>query len=138
MWYALVQDEQLGPMPAHEVQQLFEQNVIVSDTLVWRAGMNDWVALCQLPEFMHLFSEGDKTVAADFDTLFGELDDDDRTLLGEGLADAPDLGAAVDALLSDPPAAAGPEAPDPAADDEMTIGVPAPPGLRGPRRRARR
>ena len=43
MWYALVQDEQLGPMSVEELFNLQAQEVINRDTMVWREGLSSWM-----------------------------------------------------------------------------------------------
>ncbi|MCA9559439.1 MAG: DUF4339 domain-containing protein, partial [Myxococcales bacterium] len=63
MWYALVQNEQLGPMPLGELLQLLSQEVVNAETLVWQEGMGSWMPLADNDEFAHLFEGVERTVA---------------------------------------------------------------------------
>jgi hypothetical protein len=42
-WYYLRDDETIGPLPAAELRRLFRAGKLGAETLVWRAGMKDWV-----------------------------------------------------------------------------------------------
>ncbi|MCA9546714.1 MAG: DUF4339 domain-containing protein, partial [Myxococcales bacterium] len=54
VWYALVQDEQLGPMSMQELGELFTQGVVTVDTFIWREGMAEWKPLTQVDEFLEI------------------------------------------------------------------------------------
>ena len=47
-WYYLQGDETIGPLPAAELRRLFRAGKLGSETLVWRAGMKDWVPASSL------------------------------------------------------------------------------------------
>ncbi len=47
-WYYLRDDETIGPLPAAELRRLFRAGKLGSETLVWRAGMKDWVPASSL------------------------------------------------------------------------------------------
>ena len=59
MWYALVQDEQLGPMSFNEVIDFYYKDIITSETLLWREGLAEWASISQLREFKDLLFQGD-------------------------------------------------------------------------------
>ena len=59
MWYALVQDEQLGPMSFNEVIDFYYKDIITSETLLWREGLAEWAPISQLREFKDLLFQGD-------------------------------------------------------------------------------
>ncbi|MCB9548550.1 MAG: DUF4339 domain-containing protein [Myxococcales bacterium] len=54
MWYALVQDEQLGPMPDSELVELYLKGVVADQTLVWNANLPDWKPFSEVPDLMEL------------------------------------------------------------------------------------
>ena len=47
-WYYLRGDETIGPLPAAELRGLFRAGKLGPETLVWRAGMKDWVPASSL------------------------------------------------------------------------------------------
>lgn len=47
-WYYLRGDETIGPLPAAELRRLFRAGKLTPETLVWRAGMQDWVPASSL------------------------------------------------------------------------------------------
>jgi len=59
MWYALVQEEQLGPMSFNEVIDFYYKDIITSETLLWREGLKEWVPIIQVQEFKELLFQGD-------------------------------------------------------------------------------
>ena len=59
MWYALVHDEQLGPMPDTELAELHAQGVVSDDTLVWTATMSDWRPVSEVAEIQTLIADPD-------------------------------------------------------------------------------
>ena len=50
-WYYSIDGSQQGPMNAHQLRQELQGGRLSGDTPVWRAGMADWVAASQIPEF---------------------------------------------------------------------------------------
>lgn len=59
MWYALVHDEQLGPMPDTELAELHTQGVVSDSTLVWTATMSDWRPVSEVAEIQALIADPD-------------------------------------------------------------------------------
>jgi predicted Zn finger-like uncharacterized protein len=49
-WYVAIDDRQVGPLAAAAVKSRWESGEIGPDTLAWRPGMADWVALSRIPE----------------------------------------------------------------------------------------
>ena len=58
MWYALVQEEELGPMPFEEVLDLYYKDIISADTYIWVEGMPEWVPISQMSDFSELLFQG--------------------------------------------------------------------------------
>ena len=48
MWYALIDDEQVGPVDAAGMLGLKQQGRVTGETFVWRDGMPDWLPLEQV------------------------------------------------------------------------------------------
>ncbi len=44
-WYYAEGQHRQGPVPAHDIRQLFQRGQLTLDTLVWREGMPQWAAL---------------------------------------------------------------------------------------------
>lgn len=59
MWYALVHEEQLGPMPDTELAELHAQGVVSDTTLVWTATMSDWRPVSEVAEIQELIANPD-------------------------------------------------------------------------------
>ncbi|WP_439603128.1 RDD family protein [Devosia sp.] len=53
-WYYSGDGAAVGPRTADDIEDLFVTRQITADTLVWRKGMADWVALGDTDEFAHL------------------------------------------------------------------------------------
>ena len=49
-WYVAIDDRQVGPLLAEAVKVRWEAGEIGPDTLAWRPGMTDWVAISTIPE----------------------------------------------------------------------------------------
>jgi hypothetical protein len=110
MWYALVQDEQLGPMPAEEMIGLHTQDIVAADTFIWREGMADWLPFADVEEFAHLFDEASEeaTMAVAPGAFFAQLapaadldesEDGATMMLGaDGGQEWADVVAAVEAV----------------------------------------
>ena len=107
MWYALVEEEQLGPMDSGEVEELYSQGVVTSETLVWKDGFEDWLPLGQTTDFAHLQADSGATVALDFNAMFGAdggggQEEEDGTLMLDA-GDNPALQAAIANLFDEEP-----------------------------------
>jgi uncharacterized RDD family membrane protein YckC len=48
-WYAKVDDKQLGPMSDEALRAMAGTGKIVRDTLIWRAGLKEWIAAGSVP-----------------------------------------------------------------------------------------
>ena len=49
-WYAGIDGQQVGPLAPAELQARLAAGTLQSDTLVWRAGLDAWTPLSQVPE----------------------------------------------------------------------------------------
>ncbi|MBC2596351.1 DUF975 family protein [Ruficoccus amylovorans] len=49
MWYYAIYNRQHGPVSPSEIERLIEQGIVTADTLVWRAGMNEWQPASRTP-----------------------------------------------------------------------------------------
>jgi predicted Zn finger-like uncharacterized protein len=95
VWHVVINQDQVGPMTAVEVQRRFARGELDSESYIWREGFNDWLPLAQVDTFAALASPaapaprsgGAEAVAA----MFG---DDDG---GAARSDPADLFAAASA-----------------------------------------
>lgn len=53
-WYYAEGQQRQGPVPAHDIRQLFQRGQLTLDTLVWREGMPQWAALRSAAEELQL------------------------------------------------------------------------------------
>ncbi len=44
-WYVVIDGEQVGPLSDEAVMRRLDRGEITPDTLIWRAGMEDWQAI---------------------------------------------------------------------------------------------
>lgn len=51
-WYVAIEGQQVGPVSFGDLQERWARGVIGADSLCWRAGLPDWVAIGSLPELM--------------------------------------------------------------------------------------
>jgi len=58
VWHIVINQDQVGPMTAVEVQQRFAGGEIDSETYIWREGFADWLPLAQVDTFAALVSSG--------------------------------------------------------------------------------
>lgn len=56
VWHLVIQQEQVGPMTAADVEQRFAAGEIDAETFVWREGFADWTPLAQVDTFASLAS----------------------------------------------------------------------------------
>src|SRR5882757_1592944 len=56
VWHVVINQDQVGPMTAVEVQQRFSSGEIDSETYIWREGFADWLPLAQVDTFAALSS----------------------------------------------------------------------------------
>ena len=98
VWHVVINQDQVGPMTAVEVQQRFASGAIDSETYIWREGFTDWLPLSQVDTFASLVASGgapargggggSEAVAS----MFGGGED-----VGAGRSDPGDLFAAASA-----------------------------------------
>src|SRR5882757_3441150 len=58
VWHVVINQDQVGPMTAVEVQQRFSGGEIDSETYIWREGFADWLPLAQVDTFAQLAAAG--------------------------------------------------------------------------------
>ena len=64
VWHVVINQDQVGPMTAVEVQQRFAAGDIDIETYIWREGFADWLPLAQVDTFAQLASSGGAVAAA--------------------------------------------------------------------------
>jgi len=64
VWHLVIDQEQVGPLTAADVQRRFSANEIDGDTYVWREGFADWQPLNAVDAFAGIFSGGGAAAAA--------------------------------------------------------------------------
>jgi len=57
VWYVAIEDAQVGPINMAEVEERWDSKEIDEDTLVWKAGMADWIPLVDVQELAYLITE---------------------------------------------------------------------------------
>ncbi len=57
VWYVAIEDAQVGPINMAEVEERWDGKEIDEDTLVWKAGMADWIPLVDVQELAYLITE---------------------------------------------------------------------------------
>ncbi len=99
VWHVVVNQEQVGPMTAGEVQQRFASGEIDAETFAWREGFTDWLPLAQVDAFAALAASGSATAArgggggANVAAMFGGAGGSDES--GTMRSDPGDLFAAA-------------------------------------------
>ncbi len=56
VWHVVIDQDQVGPMTAADVQRRFQAGEIDGDTYIWREGFADWLPVSQVDQFSALFS----------------------------------------------------------------------------------
>lgn len=64
VWHVVINQDQVGPMTAAEVQQRFSAGEIDAETYAWREGFADWLPLSQVDTFAAFVAAGSTTSAA--------------------------------------------------------------------------
>jgi TonB family protein len=101
VWHVVINQDQVGPMTAVDVQRRFSGGEIDAETYIWREGFADWLPLAQVDTFAALLSAGAPASAARgggadaVAAMFG--DRDDAGTGGAGRSDPGDLFAAASA-----------------------------------------
>ena len=49
-WFVAIDEKQVGPLTLENVRDLWNRGELAADSLCWRAGLSDWVALSEAPE----------------------------------------------------------------------------------------
>ncbi|HEY4240808.1 MAG TPA: GYF domain-containing protein [Kofleriaceae bacterium] len=103
VWHVVINQDQVGPMTAVEVQQRFAGGEIDGETYIWREGFADWLPLSQVDTFVALVASGSTTAATSgrgqdaVAAMFGAGGDDGGTTR----SDPGDLFAAAGAAARD-------------------------------------
>jgi predicted Zn finger-like uncharacterized protein len=63
VWHVVINQDQVGPMTAAEVQQRFAAGEIDGETYAWREGFADWLPLSQVDAFAAYVASGRTTAA---------------------------------------------------------------------------
>ncbi|MBC7793164.1 MAG: DUF4339 domain-containing protein [Clostridia bacterium] len=57
VWYVAIEDAQVGPVNLAEVEERWDAKEIDEDTLVWKAGMADWIPLVDVADLAYMITE---------------------------------------------------------------------------------
>src|SRR5690242_16944919 len=81
VWHVVINQEQVGPMTAAEVQRKFAGGEIDAETFAWREGFSDWLPLAQVDAFAAFVASGSTTAATSggVASMFGGGGDDTGT-----------------------------------------------------------
>lgn len=63
VWHVVINQDQVGPMTAADVQQRYASGEIDAETYVWREGFADWLPLAQVDAFAAYVESGTTTTA---------------------------------------------------------------------------
>lgn len=63
VWHVVLNQDQVGPMTAAEVQQKFAAGEIDGETYIWREGFTDWLPMSQVDTFAAFVASGNTTAA---------------------------------------------------------------------------
>src|SRR5687768_11255119 len=63
VWHVVINQDQVGPMTAGEVQQRFSAGEIDADTYIWREGFADWLPIASVDQFAGFVASGSSTAA---------------------------------------------------------------------------
>ncbi|MBA3819614.1 MAG: zinc-ribbon domain-containing protein [Deltaproteobacteria bacterium] len=64
VWHVVINQDQVGPMTAAEVQQRFTGGEIDAETYIWREGFADWLPIAQVDTFAGFVASGTTTTAS--------------------------------------------------------------------------
>lgn len=64
VWHVVINQEQVGPMTAAEVQQRFAGGELDAESYIWREGFADWLPISQVDTFAAYVQSGSTTTAA--------------------------------------------------------------------------
>src|SRR5262245_37632185 len=63
VWHVVINQDQVGPMTAADVQARFSAGEIDGETYVWREGFADWMPMMQVDQFAAFVASGSRTAA---------------------------------------------------------------------------
>jgi predicted Zn finger-like uncharacterized protein len=63
VWHVVINQDQVGPMTAGDVQKRFSSGEIDAETYIWREGFGDWMPLAQVDTFAAMAASGSTTAA---------------------------------------------------------------------------
>lgn len=120
-WFVAIGDAQLGPLDVAEVHSRWDAGDLHEDSLTWRAGMPDWIALSEIPEFTDWTTQRPRAAPEKAEAVAKK---------GEGLGLAPASGvawkpsaaSALSSLMQEELLAAA--APKPAPVPDRPVGMP--------------
>src|SRR5678815_4094394 len=61
VWHVVINQDQVGPMTAAEVERRFRANEIDAETYIWREGFGDWLPMAQVDVFAGFVASGQQT-----------------------------------------------------------------------------
>ena len=135
MWYALIDDAQVGPLGLSAFLELHSKGQLPPGTLVWKDGMGDWLPFETVPELAGAISISGGFGGGDDDEEGGSEEGATMMMAAEEgaswasflneLADKTGLGAAVAVPVTRPPARPAPSPPAPVRE-ESPVGAPRP------------
>lgn len=99
VWHVVINQDQVGPMTAVEVQKKFKSGEIDAETYVWREGFADWLPLAQVDTFASLAATGAAASPRSPEPVSSMFSDDAGLGAGAGIGrnDPGDLFAAAGA-----------------------------------------
>ncbi|MBK7535976.1 MAG: zinc-ribbon domain-containing protein [Myxococcales bacterium] len=57
VWHVVIEQDQVGPMTAADVQSRFRAGEIDAETYIWREGFADWLPVSQVEQFSAMFAD---------------------------------------------------------------------------------
>lgn len=66
-WYVAIDDSQVGPVDVAEIEQRWDGRDLNEDSLAWKAGMDDWLPIADIPELAYLVTERPQRQAGAFE-----------------------------------------------------------------------
>ena len=57
LYYVLINNQQNGPISFNQLSQLISDLRVNNQSLVWKAGLDNWIFITELPEFSNLFNQ---------------------------------------------------------------------------------
>lgn len=64
VWHVVINQDQVGPMTAVDVQRRFTSGEIDAETYIWREGFADWLPLTKVESFASLLASGNGAASA--------------------------------------------------------------------------